>query len=294
MDIFMHARNIFHTSNNELLTSNSQSLFGRRVFIGMSSGSEGVPIDVLTLLLAANPAQEALVLCTDAFQSMNGAGAVEVVSNRARFERTVKAMAGLFSLNISTRRTSEIIGSAEYIGIVANLTDQLHSTGLIEECVNIVPPRHRSNPRSLGYPVHQLGMCEYLRRNQGFEVKLGPRTEVSYDSILAKLGSPLKYAYAINALPVASKGEPRPVVHYVSGHRENGARLMCETPLDEAFKKIAQSSHDTLLYLYRVAREAGRCLWRQCNTRFNLCLNRRSSAGCTSNSCRKDPEAPSR
>lgn len=258
----MHTQCTPQPDRNDLLVSDPKILVGKRAFIGMSSGSQGVPIDITTLLLAGKSARETLVLCTDAFQEMNGTIPSEVLNNRSRFEQTVKAISSAFSLNLTIRRTSDILASSRYSSIVSTVKNELISTGLMERCVNIVPPRHRTNAKALEYPVHQLSMCHYLSSELGYEVKLGPKTEVPYDSILEELGSPLRYAYATDALPLASKGEPRPVVHYVSGHRENGARLMCDTPIDEAMEKIKQSSESTLRYLYRLAREAGRCLWR--------------------------------
>jgi hypothetical protein len=285
----MHANHTPHTHRNDLLVTDARIVADKKAFIGMSSGSQGVPIDILTLLLGAKSARETLVLCTDAFQKINGIEPLEVMANRHRFEGTVAAMSKVFSLPLSMKRTSKIIASGEYSAVLSNLTEKLHATGLMEACVEIVPLRHRSNPKSLEYPVHQLAMCEYLSSNLGFEVKLGPHTEVPYDSILAKLNSPLRYAYATDALPLASKGDPRPVVHYVSGHRENGVRLMCDTPIDDAMAKIAQSSHAALLYLYRLAREAGRCLWRHISIGSYPCFNRGTSANSARAGCCEHP-----
>ena len=251
-----------HSSENPLLISNPALLEGRRSFIGMSSGAKGVPIDIVALLLASRPAKETTVLCTDVFQSMNGIQANEVRNNTAEFEATVLAIARAFQMNVTIIKTSEIYASDRYQESLRRFDDGLTGQGLREMCLELVPERHRGNPKALLYPLHQLAMCDFVRAELGLEVKIGPRSEVPYDSVLAKYGARLSFAYVTDALPLETKGEPRPVVHYVAGHRENGTRLMCHVSREEALRRIALSSESTLKYLLKMSQVAGRCLWR--------------------------------
>lgn len=254
---------IRHDSDNPLLLSNPATVEGRRSFIGMSSGAKGVPIDIVALLLASRTAKETTVLCTDVFQSMNGIQASEVHENRARFEAVVRAIARAFQLNVEIVRTSEIFGADRYQEKLQQFEDRLTARGLRERCVDLVPERHRSNQKALQYPLHQLAMCDFVQSEMGLEVKIGPRSEVPYDSVLAHCGSRLSYAYVTDALPLETRGEPRPVVHYVGGHRENGTRLMCHASREESIQRIALSAEDTLRYFLKMSLVAGRCLWRR-------------------------------
>lgn len=248
-------------AKNCLVQADSAQLRDRNVMIGLGFGKSGVPIDILTLLLAAKESSSLLVVVVDEFAVMNGLPKKEVDIQTAKLLDAIGRLTAIYRLPIISLKCSSFMNSSEYQTCFEEVKDLVAQMGLEQNLLESVPPRYRTNLAALQYPLHEIAVTLHLKRRMGLQVKLGPSKERVYDLIMRAMELPIDFAYAIDALPLCTK-HPTPVIHYIPDHLAKGQRVMLSDSAQQVAERMAQSHESTLRYFVQLASTAGRCLWR--------------------------------
>lgn len=252
----------FRGEPNNLLEASSARLNDRKVMVGLGFGKAGVPIDVLTLLLAASTCDKLQVLVVDEFAAMNGQPEAEVTAQSSRLLDALGRIQAVYNLPLNTTRCSDFMHTKAYRDCFHQVKQIVEQTGLERELFLSVPERYRTNATALLYPLHEIAVTLYMQSTMGVEVKLGPNKERIYDRTMCALGIPIEFAYAVDALPLATR-EPSQVIHYIPNHVAKGRRIMLGDSPEHVYQLLEKSHEQTLRYLARVASAAARCLWRR-------------------------------
>jgi len=248
------------TQSNDLLQPDSANLTHKAVMLGLGFGKQGVPFDLLTLLLAAKTSMLLTLVIVDEFAVMNGADKNETNSQAAQLELAISVLQQVFNLPVNCLRCSAFMKDREYHQSYNEIEARSQELGLQPLILECVPERHRKSRTALAYPLHEIAVTQYLSKQLGVEVKLGPSKERVYDHIMRSMQLPIGFAYAIDALPVRTM-HPSPVIHYIPNHKAKGERMMLDTGIEQARDLLRQSHADTLRYFLCVASNAGKCLW---------------------------------
>lgn len=244
-----------------LIEIKSNNLSTEHMCIGLGYGPQGLPLDLLTVALAGSEGAKLTVLIADDFQRLNGMSEDEVIIGREKLHGALTLMQRIYGINMSFVLASHIMKTKEYQDVFDGLNYQIGHQGLFGMLLECVPPRFRDNPKSLLYPLEEIACTEFMRRQFGSEVKLGPKTERCYDCVMEALALPVRFAYLCDALPVGVS-DPRPVVHYIPGHvgKKGSVRLFLDRPIEGTLSDLQRGSPESLRYLLRMASLAGQRL----------------------------------
>ncbi|MAG08499.1 hypothetical protein CMO89_03430 [Candidatus Woesearchaeota archaeon] len=232
------------------------SLTDKIAFLGMGFGYQGVPIDVLELLLAGLEAKEYSLLLVDDFLRFNGIKEEYIEAGLQQTLNALESLKSVYGFQPDIIISSDFMRSGEYRTVVEETEEQAREKGLSDKLMNTVPEEFRES-HGIVYPLNEIACVEFLKRTRGIEAKTGPSKEGKYDSIMRSLGMDIDFAYLIDAYALGTK-EPETVIPYIPNHRgkDNGQRIF----LDDGYKaecKINLGPELALRYLLRLASVAG-------------------------------------
>ena len=230
----------------------------KNTFIGIGLSKGGIPIDLLTLVLALKPASKATLLIADEFALMNGNSQADVQDKIQHIQKYLRRACKLYDVKCELIKSSEIMNCNAYSLLESEINERLRKQNLISELKNTLPDN--KSAYSNEYALHEIIISEFLAINHDAQVKLGPIRETLYDDIMRKISTPLEFAYAINAYPLATKIS-NPVVHYVAndhGAKHEGTRILINEYERRLYNKIHDPSNtpQALAYLAKLANTA--------------------------------------
>lgn len=232
---------------------------GERIsFLGMGFSSNGIPVDIVALFLAGLAAKGYAILLVDEFQRFNHVPEEHISLGLKRIRRALNGLGKLYGFGPEIITCSDFMRSDCYKAVLKEIEERIKDCGLEDSILQTVPERYRQSLDAAKYPVNEIACVEFLKRERGIEIKLGPSKELIYDRIMRELGLDVDFAYVIDAYALGTR-EPEEVVHYIPGHRgrSNGQRLLLDDPVHKADSKIALGPDEATRYLLSVASEAG-------------------------------------
>lgn len=252
----------FQVANSPLLKETSEPgllLAGKVCHVGIGCSPKGMPIDVVALLLSAEGAAVNHVLVADEFMMLNGASNVEALAAGDRTVEALTALRSAFGLKLEILRATDMVATERFREILRETRAQLSPPELAEMARATVPESRRRVDPSGEYAINEIASTRYLIEAHGVQVKIGPEREKLYDRIMQRLGMPIAFGYAIDALPLSTR-DPRSVVHYIAtdGGETRGARICFQEFFVTVNNKLRQMSRPTALYLLALSNEAAR------------------------------------
>ena len=224
------------------------------VHLGMGFASKGIPIDILTLLYAGENGKTFTIMIADEFLRFNHVDEEEIALGLANLDSTLAKLKRLYGLKVTTIRSSEIFRDEKFKSTVKDTRSTLLDN-FNQEIIECIPVSKRHLHNAKEYPIHEIAMSCYLAKYQDIQVKLGPDREKLYDKITVNICPGLKYAYAVNALPIGTK-DPKQVVHYIPsdvGSKGGGARLLLNDSGQALENKLNSISIPALPYYEQLA-----------------------------------------
>jgi hypothetical protein len=258
------ARERFHPSRLLLqkIGESETTLEARHVMMGIGFGREGTPLDVATMILAAGEAASIKVLIIDEFRRMNGVSEDEIERGSMRLIDVLERLKEKFGLPLEIIKTSDLMATDDYhrsfLAIAEIVSERMKAQSFREAMLATLPESKRRDARpDLTYSVHEIAVTAFMANRFGTEVKLGPSRETLYDGVMRQLGVAMSFAYAVDALPVATN-KPEPVVHYVPSHRggSGGQRLCFEDSRGKIKRLLECASEEAAHYYSRLAQTA--------------------------------------
>jgi len=233
------------------------SLAERICFLGMGYGYSGVPIDIVTLFLAGLETKQYSILLVDEFQRFNNIPEEYISLGLKRMQRALDGLGKLYEFDPTIIVSSDFMHSKSYRDVLGEIESRVKHQGLMDKLLQTIPEKYRESS-GITYPLNEIACVEFLRRERGIEVKLGPSKEIIYDEVMRELGLAIDFAYVIDAYALGTK-EPEKVIHYIPDHRgrTNGQRLFLDEPLYNAEAKLLLGPEDASRYLLRVASVSG-------------------------------------
>lgn len=257
-------------NNKDLLqqpTHPENQLNGKNAFLGMSFSHESVPIDILGLLFAGEKAENYSILLVDEFMRLNGSSEIHIADGLERITKTLETLGTLYGLEHDILLCSEFMRTPEYKSVFGDIEKNLKKYGLMDALKKTIPEHHRNKVNALKYPLNEIACVEYLRINEGIDVKIGPPQEKIYDELMNKLGIELTFTYTPDAYSLDRKVTP--IVPYTfrkPKDRQNN-RLFFEDSIITATNKLEQgASRDAMEYFLKMASHAGNIIDGTCLT----------------------------
>ena len=227
-------------------------------FTGMGFGYEGVPIDIVTLLLAGINAKKYHLLLVDEFYRFNGMSEALIARGLSKIKLALASLIEIYQLEAKTILSSEIISSANYGETLNEITDIVNQMELESALLSTVPEKHKHSPNPLQYPLNEIACVKFFIENFGTEVKIGPKKEQVYDEIMEALGFTLSFAYVTEAYALGTR-EPEEVIHYIPSSRgqNNGQRLFFEDSIQKARSKLLMGPEKAQRQMLELASYSG-------------------------------------
>ncbi|MCB9361866.1 hypothetical protein H6504_00380 [Candidatus Woesearchaeota archaeon] len=223
--------------------------------MGYDSGK--TPIDCIPIFLLHAIKEDHTLLIADEFVRMNGDPFVQEGIENVR--RTIVNCERLFQIEIDQRYCSDFMATEQYSTEFKRVLDSAKKNDLVELIEATIPSSRKQNKDALLYPYHEIACVSYLAQ-EGYHLKIGPRKEVQYDSIMQDMGIKMSYAYLADAFALATKFAD-PVVHYISSSRgpNNGQRLHLGDS-EQTAKSRLQGNDTALRYYANIASICGQVL----------------------------------
>ena len=230
-------------------------------FIGIGVASQGRPIDVVALLLAAAQMRSLTVVLVDEFAKLNGLAHEQIELNVAAQQRLINAINETYQLDVMTLRCGAIMATQRYAHELEQIRNECLKAEYRELLIETVPPSRRHQDSDFSYTVNEIALTRVMATGLGYTSKFGPLREKSYDQLMQAIGVPINFCYAVDALPVGVMN-PKSVVHYVSTNVGNrGAeRILLESDLATISRQLETASPRAAAYLLEVATQAAELL----------------------------------
>ncbi len=234
------------------------NLAERISFLGMGFGHNGIPIDMVGLFLAGLETKEYNILLVDEFQRFNNIPEDYINLGLQRIQKALAGLSQLYSFEPEIIISSDFMKLASYRDVLKEIEQKVEDQKCTEKILHTVPKKFRGSPNATIYPLNEIACVEFLRREKGVEVKLGPSKELVYDRIMRELCLDVDFAYVIDAYALGTK-KPEKVVHYIPNHRglTNGQRLFLDEPIYKAQSKLLLGPEETSRYLLKIASASG-------------------------------------
>ncbi len=241
------------------------SLEGKNCFMGIGFSHRAVPIDVVGLLLAGQDAEKYTILLVDEFLRLNGASKKDVDAGVKRMKTTLDVISDIYGVRHDIMLCSDFMHSNEYRETLKDVESRIESAGIVYKLLETVPKHKERTLDAIAYPLNEIPCVEFLRK-QGADIKIGPKRETLYDEILRNLENGMKFAYTLDAYPLAA--DSMPVVPYTftfHPRRGEGYRLFLEDPIITATNKLNLGGSDKALrYFVTLASAAGERIGKTC------------------------------
>jgi hypothetical protein len=227
-------------------------------FLGIGFGYNAIPIDIVGLFLAGLETREYSLLLVDEFQRFNNVPEEHIGLGLRRTQRALGGLSRLYGFEPEIIISSSFMRSEEYREVLEETEQKIEDQGCAEKVLQTVPEKFRDSPNAIVYPLNEIACVEFLRRERGIEVKLGPSKELAYDRIMRELGLGIDFAYVIDAYALGTR-EPEEVVHYIPNHRglTNGQRVFLDEPMHKAYSKLLLGPEEASRFLLRLASASG-------------------------------------
>ena len=234
------------------------NLAERISFLGMGFGHNGIPIDIVGLFLAGLETKEYNILLVDEFQRFNNIPEDYINLGLQRIQKALAGLSQLYSFEPEIIISSDFMKLASYRDVLKEIEQKVEDQKCTEKILHTVPKKFRDSPNATVYPLNEIACVEFLRREKGIEVKLGPSKELVYDRIMRELCLDVDFAYVIDAYALGTK-KPEKVVHYIPNHRglTNGQRLFLDEPIYKAQSKLLLGPEEASRYLLKIASASG-------------------------------------
>ncbi len=182
-----------------------------------------LPIDVATVFLAGREFKDYTLLLVDEFHRFNNMPEEKVKGMLKKTIGDIERLSEVYGFKPEIIICSEFMSTREYENILNDVTKQVENDNFVEQLLETIPDT-QVNQNSLVYPLNEIACVEFMRKEKGFDVKLGPSREKMYDFVMRDMGLAIDYAYLIDAYAFGSPCS-EPVVHYVGNHNAGGVRV---------------------------------------------------------------------
>ena len=227
-------------------------------FLGMGFGHNEIPIDIVGLFLAGLETKEYSLLLVDEFQRFNNVPEEDINLGLQMTQRALFGLTQLYGFEPEIIISSSFMRSESYRYVLGEIEQKVEEQGCAERVLQTVPEKFRNSPNATIYPLNEIACVEFMRREKGIEVKLGPSKELVYDRIMRDLDLDVDFTYVIDAYALGTR-QPEEVVHYIPNHRglTNGQRLFLDEPIYKAQSKLLLGPEEASRYLLRLASASG-------------------------------------
>jgi len=224
----------------------------------MSFGLEGIPLDILPIYILTRFIPDYTILIADGFLGINGINKEEVQDGRDELVRVLNRLGRVHGKDPSLSFFSDFSGEEKYQDVYRNLRERVDGNkDLTTRVLKYVPERRRNNSDPLQYIMHQVATVQHLY-GQGYQTKLGPKTELGYDGLINELGINIDFAYTLDSLALGTK-TPDPIVPYIPSSKgpNNGQRVFFHETPERIQEKINQGCDEALRYFLKLASISG-------------------------------------
>lgn len=195
----------------------------------------GIPIDIVGLFLAGIDTKEYSILIVDEFQRFNHVKEDDIKLGLQKIKRSLNVLSKIYDFRPNIIVSSDFMRTSEYKQTSESIERRISELGLNDDLLKTVPPKYRTYENPCLYPLNEIACVDFLIKNQGIGVKIGPSKEHSYDSIMRKIGLNVNFAYVIDAYALGTENNhAESVIHYIPEHRGTGQRLLLP---DSMFRK---------------------------------------------------------
>jgi len=223
----------------------------KKSFSGVSFGSNGIPIETVAFHLLGRLLDDYKILVVDEFVRMKGVSEERVSEGYQKLERFLSACDSIYG---PTRRikTSDFMNSSSYLNLYKKITNTVINNSLFLDLTMESVPMNRFRQETLEHHVHEYTCVKHLTNN-GYEIKIGPRSEKVYDRVITKLIPNICFAYLQGTFSLNER-KLKEVSPYTTSSKELDQKkhriLIDNDGVEEAKKKLKGSGMIALKFYY--------------------------------------------
>lgn len=200
---------------NEIL-ENAESLEGKKAFMGLGVGQDGVPIDLIRVHLLGYGIKDFTILLADNFSSdaiagKSGLNALDLGRAVSIYNGTLSVFKGIWPTDSQIRATSEFMDTQDYRFTLKHIEQIANERSLHDQITDISTEWGDTAEDRWRFAINELAVIEHLRRTDGITIKIGPPSERKYDVVSALVSPGMAFLYMLPTRGLAKRSaEPSP------------------------------------------------------------------------------------
>lgn len=240
-----------------------------RPFMGISIGTDGVPIDAIRIHLLGSALEDFAILLADEFSSERIAGKTglndkDLMHAKRRYSDALDLFQIVWPNQRRTISASDIMGTEDYRKALSDVEAMIKEQGLEAQIAALQTDRGNTPEDRRRYALSEMAVVEYLRRHHGFGTKIGQHSERKYDLIMAKISFGMRFAYLHTAHALSqSSEEPSPYLVGSINTIPNKRILISDDP-DTVEEKLKLGTTKAHRYFAVLGSLAGRANGKEC------------------------------